>query len=299
MTETYKDEKPRLLMGDDGWVVKSRHTESPKSLEIVFEVPKDKYKGSNTSENDILSRAKTTWLREHACSAWRTAIEREFGLVALEPDASDWVVNDTKPTDAEQGAYDEFIRMTGTLDKVKLRLSALENAIADGKKSKAKTKRNSDEWKRLDSELRALNERLKDAKHQVRLEGKLLTKAKNAWEKAKRRQDKRHAVADRKAYLKAKASLNESRLLFTGPVEVMVESNVVTGHVFDAPNCWPTVKPLQDGGTDTCVLWHDDNNKWIHKTTFYGGGKDPDCYVIRVLVREYAGDDNPFSDTDE
>jgi hypothetical protein len=116
--------------------------------------------------------------------------------------------------------------------------------------------------------------------------------------KTHEKQDRRRSNADRKSYIKEKLALNEKRLLFPGIVRFDVRSNVITKHDFDAPNCWPTVKPLQDGGTDTCVLWHDDNNNFIKHTSFYGGGKvSKDKYVIDVIVTELENSDHdPFDD---
>ena len=290
----------RPLMGESSWTVKSSHTDSPKSLMITFEIPKDKYKGSNTSQNDRLLRAKTTWLREQGCKAWTEAIKKEFGIEAIEPEDSSWKKTTTSLTPTEQKAYDTFSEQGAIVDAIKLQMTAAEKAIQQGKEMKAKEKRNSTEWKRISGKIKSLEANLKELKHKLRLESKLLTKTKNAWERTRSRQNARRATADHKEYLKAKAKLNEDRLLFPGQVELLIQSNIVTGHDFDAPNCWPSVKPLQDGGTDTCLLWHDDNNKWIKRTTFYGGGKDPDCYVIRMIVREWNGnEDDPFGESQE
>ena len=290
----------RPLMGDSSWTVKSSHTDSPKSLMITFEIPKDKYKGSNTSQNDRLLRAKTTWLREQGCKAWSEAIKKEFNHEALEPDSNALKKSTTSLTPTEQKAYDTFSEQGAIVDAIKLQMTAAEKAIQQGKESKAKEKRNSTEWKRISGKIKSLEANLKELKHKLRLESKLLTKTKNTWERTRSRQNARRATADRKEYLKAKAKLNEDLLLFPGQVELLIQSNIVTGHDFDAPNCWPSVKPLQDGGTDTCVLWHDDNNKWIKRTTFYGGGKDPDCYVIRMIVREWNETaDDPFREPQE
>ncbi len=283
-------------MGDDAWTVTSSHTESPKSLTITFEIPKDKYKGSNTSQNDRILRAKTTWLREQGGRAWAEAIKKEFGLEAIEPEESSWRKASTDLTPTEQSAYDAFTEQSTAVDNIRLQMTAAEKTIQQGKDLRSKEKRNSPGWKRFSGRINALEADLKELKRRLRLESKLLTKTKNAWEKARSRQNARRSTADRKEYLKAKAKANEDRLLFPGQVELMIQSNVVTGHDFDAPNCWPSVKPLQDGGTDTCVLWHDDNNRWIKRTTFYGGGKDPDCYVIRMVVREWTGGDDPFQE---
>ena len=289
----------RPLMGDSSWTVKSSHTDSPKALMITFEIPKDKYKGSNTSQNDRLLRAKTTWLREQGCKAWTEAIKNEFGIEAIEPDSNALKKSTTSLTPTEQKAYDAFSEQRAIVDAIRLQMTAITRTIQQGKESKAKEKRNSTEWKRISEKIKSLDTELKELKQKLRLESKLLTKTKNTWERTRSRQNARRATADRKEYLKAKAKLNENLLLFPGQVELLIQSNIVTGHDFDAPNCWPSVKPLQDGGTDTCVLWHDDNNRWIKRTTFYGGGKDPDCYVIRMIVREWNGNEDPFGESQE
>ena len=136
---------------------------------------------------------------------------------------------------------------------------------------------------------RALEDEAKGLRQRKRLESKLLTRCKHRWEAVHSKQESRRSSVDRKAYLeaKAKANLLAGRMLFPGKARLTIRCCVPTAHVFEAPNCWPTVKPLQDGGTDSCVLWRDDNNEIIESTTFVGGGKsDNGAYVIEFVIEE-------------
>lgn len=283
----------RLLMGDDGWVPRAAHSETAdgrKTLTVRFDVPREWYKGSNTRDNDRVSSRKSAWLRAHAEEAWLTALSTEWGITPIEPADDSWEKTDkSKLTPSEQDARDRLDSQQVVMDEVEASLSTVEECIAEAKTRLAGLKRGSTEYASVMADRRKLEDEAKGLRQRKRLESKLLTRCKHRWEAVHSKQESRRSSVDRKAYLeaKAKANLLAGRMLFPGKARLTIRCCVPTAHVFDAPNCWPTVKPLQDGGTDSCVLWRDDNNEIIESTTFVGGGKsDNGAYVIEFVIEE-------------
>jgi hypothetical protein len=281
---------------DAGFKVRSSHSDDPKVLRVRFTIPREHYKGSNTGDNDITSRQKSAWLRAYGEKVWGSAIEHEFGLIALEP--SSWNLSSTDYTLTERKAFDDYDAQKRIVSSLEDKISQMESGLSALKTENRTIPRSAYKHVELSGKIRAVEDDLRGVKLQYRLESKILTRYRNMFRKTHEKQDRRRSNADRKSYIKEKLALNEKRLLFPGIVRFDVRSNVITKHDFDAPNCWPTVKPLQDGGTDTCVLWHDDNNNFIKHTSFYGGGKvSKDKYVIDVIVTELENSDHdPFDD---
>lgn len=280
-------------MGDDGWVPKTNHSETAdgrKTLTVRFDVPREWYKGSNTRDNDRVSSRKSAWLRARAEEAWLTALSTEWGITPIEPADDSWEKTDkSKLTPSEQDARDRLDSQQVVMDEVEASLSTVEECIAEAKTRLAGLKRGSTEYASVMADRRKLEDEAKGLRQRKRLESKLLTRCKHRWEAVHSKQESRRSSVDRKAYLeaKAKANLLAGRMLFPGKARLTIRCCVPTAHVFDAPNCWPTVKPLQDGGTDSCVLWRDDNNEIIESTTFVGGGKsDNGAYVIEFVIEE-------------
>ena len=280
-------------MGDDGWVPRAAHSETAdgrKTLTVRFDVPREWYKGSNTRDNDRVSSRKSAWLRAHAEEAWLTALSTEWGITPIEPADDSWEKTDkSKLTPSEQDARDRLDSQQVVMDEVEASLSTVEECIAEAKTRLAGLKRGSTEYASVMADRRKLEDEAKGLRQRKRLESKLLTRCKHRWEAVHSKQESRRSSVDRKAYLeaKAKANLLAGRMLFPGKARLTIRCCVPTAHVFDAPNCWPTVKPLQDGGTDSCVLWRDDNNEIIESTTCVGGGKsDNDAYVIEFVIEE-------------
>ena len=293
--KTSKSSEPVIALGSPGYVITSSHTDTPRSLRVRFDIPKDKYKGSNTRDNDIVSRQKSSWLRSMGEQAWAIAVKNEFGVEAIEP--VEWATASKDLTPSEQKTRAAYDKQAGVVAALEDKIHTIEGSLEALKTVLKTSSRDSTVHREASENKKALEEDLKKAKAQSRLESKLLTRCKHAFEAAHKKQDARRASADRKSYIAAKMKANAGRLVFPGTVKIAIQSNIVTAHDFDAPNCWPTVKPLQDGGTDSCVLWRDDNNAIIKETSFYGGGKaSKDCYVIEMIITELSRepvDDHP------
>lgn len=275
--------------------VTSAHSDNPKRLYIHIVIPKQHYKGSNTSDVDAVLRMKSAWLRGYGEVIWSTAIEKEFGVTAIEP--NDWTLADTTDTPSEQRDRAAYNDQQKIVDDLHNDLSILQTDMSVKKAACKSLPRSSSDAMQLREELSVLKEDERKLKLRVRLESKLLTRRKNMFNKTHDKQNRRRDKANRISYLREKSRLNEHQLIFPHELTLMVRSNVITKHDFDAPNCWPSVKPLQDGGTDTCILWHDDNNTYIKATTFYGGQDIiKDHYVIDMIANEVSSSlDDPFS----
>ena len=262
----------------------------PIILRIRFEIPKNQYKSSNGRDIPRVAAMKSAWLRAYGEATWAEAIRDQYDLKAIEPDT--WTTAGTALTPSEREAYDALNAQKTTVDNAADDVSRIEAIIA-ADKAALKTDRDDHETR---ASLNAALYEIRVAKDRLKTEKTMLTRCRHAWTSAHGRQDRRRSATDRRAYVAAKISRNEERLLFPGRVRLDVVSHVITDRDFDAPNCWPTLKPLQDGGTDTGILWHDDSNRWIESTTFRGGPViSRDHYVIDATV---TAADNIHDDAD-
>lgn len=257
-------------------------------IHVVFCVPKKRYKGSNVMTNRMVDQAKSQWLRENAEKIWTHALESQCGIVAKEPEESEWRLDEVEDPRLIAARQAKLEQEQVVRDK-ELELSLLKSMDADFREKRRELRKTHDEG--LAISVKSYDEKLASLKNDLKTERKMLTAAKNELKKLEKKASARHSTSERKAYIKAKMKLNDDNRLFQGPVEMMVRTNVITDHIFDAPNSWPSIKPIQDGGTDTCVLWADDNNEYIKSTTFYGGWKaSRDFYVMEIIVRPLEDD---------
>ena len=273
-----------------------------RRLRLRFDVPKNLYKTSNSRLNINQLNAMSARLRtEIAPPVWEDAIREQFGVVADEP--SEWDHPERKQSKAEISAMREMEDQQKALheaeDEVEL-VSAKEEWL---RRSIREAKASHEHVEDLKAELESVESELKTVKNRRRSESKLFSRCKNAYKKLSNKAERRISSADRRSYIKAKALLNRDKMIFPGTVRMLIRVNNISKHEFDAPNAWPSIKPLQDGGTDTGVLWRDDNNDIIKETIFYGGTcASRDYYVLEVIVEEishdpdehYRGD--PFGD---
>lgn len=269
---------------------------SPRRVHVVFCIPRKRYKNSNTTGNRMADQAKSQWLRAHAEQVWSYALERQHGIVALEPSDDEWR---TPSDDAGPDGDDDIKQQESIVNGISDEVESLRGMSKDVTRWRREYRTTGDEA--IHACITDYENRLNDARERLKYERKLLTMLRSDKRKTERRDTMKRRTVERKAYIDAKMRLNRDRRLFNGPVRMMVRTNMVTDHVFDAPNSWPSVKPIQDGGTDTAILWEDDNNDYIRSTTFYGGWRaSREYYVIEIIVEAIPGDEpmvNPFGDT--
>lgn len=264
-------------------------------IHVVFCVPKNRYKGSNVVTNRIVDQNKSQWLRNYAEKVWTHALKTQCGITAKEPADANWRL--------EQEDDPKLAEMKTALRVQEDYVSSKESSLEDLKAKTAVYKEWKNEYRKTkDPSLKALiddyDSRMAALKNDLKTERKLLTRARNEVKKIQHKADVHHSSAERKSYIKSKMALNENNRLFKSKIRMMVRTNVITDHIFDAPNSWPSIKPIQDGGTDTCILWADDNNDYIKSTTFYGGWKaSRDYYVMEIIVESIPEDfEDPFDD---
>lgn len=269
--------------------------QQPKRIHVVFCVPRKRYKNSNTGGNRMVDQSKSQWLRSYAEQVWVHALESQHELTAVEPDEDTWRTSDVSSDNTD--GYAE--RVAAQEDMVSRASAAVDELKADSKTITALKR----EYRKTGNDatgerIAEYEKQLADARDNLKYEKKLLTMLRAEQRKTTRKAESKLRSTERKAYLTEKARVNADRRLFNGTVRMMVRTNMVTDHVFDAPNSWPSVKPIQDGGTDTGILWEDDNNTFITSTTFYGGWRaSREYYVIEIIVEATDNTGSPFHDT--
>lgn len=257
-----------------------------------FRIPVNKWRDSNQRLDPVVAGIRSSWIVDEMEKTWRAAVKDQFGLEPVEPTDED-VRAHMKPAklkdDSEQRA--DLERMEG-------RLAALQASLAswdDGNKRELeRLKRRKDRSDADTARMDALMAERDGLKERVSRQSKAVTKARQALRKTADRNDRESMKAWKRARIKARRDLNEDSRLFKGQVRFHVRVHNVTKHLYDAPNAYPTVKPLEDAGTNTGILWLDDNNECIPLTTFRGGGMlERERYVIDVVVETV---DEPLSD---
>jgi hypothetical protein len=262
-------------------------------LKVMFVIPKTKYKNSNIGGNRVIDQQKSHWLRTYANTVWTEALKNQLGIVADEPKREDYI-QDYQPSKQEILWKSEYDAQVKKVKEVEDELSTISGMSDDIKAAKRELRKHPDN-EQLSTTIEHYQASLSMAKETVKYERKLLTKVRNEYKKASTKSVNRHANSEHKEYIKAKQALNESKLAFPGHVIMKIRSNIMTDHDFDAPNSWPSVKPIQDGGTDTGILWHDDNNNYIKRTEFYGGWKaSKEAYIIEIIVESAEDVEDPF-----
>ena len=259
-----------------------------------FRIPRKHWKDSNQRDYYMLSALKTAWIVDYAENIWREAMLNQFSMQPLEPD-EDMITALMNAKPAKQ--YDDS-QARESLELKQSRLEALQTQFDEWierhgdehdrlHRKKHKTDDELNEYNTLHDERMELRERIKRQSKEITAQKAELNKITS---KNQREIDKTH----RRCLLKARKTLNTDNRLFNEPVRFHVRVHNVTKHLYDAPNAYPTVKPLQDAGTNIGIIWEDDNNTCIPITTFHGGGMlEKDNYVIDVIAETL---DEPLMD---
>lgn len=259
-----------------------------------FRIPRKHWKDSNQRDDYMLSALKTAWIVDYAENIWREAMLDQFSMQPLEPD-EDMI---TALMNAKPAKQDDDSQARELLKLKQSRLEALQTQFDEWieqhgdehdrlHRKKHKTDDELNEYNALHDERMELRERIKRQSKEITAQKAELNKIAS---KNQREIDKTH----RRCLLKARKTLNTDNRLFNEPVRFHVRIHNVTKHLYDAPNAYPTVKPLQDAGTNIGIIWEDDNNTCIPITTFHGGGMlEKDNYVIDVIAETF---DEPLMD---
>lgn len=242
----------------------------------------------------MLSALKTAWIVDYAENIWREAMLNQFSMQSLEPD-EDMI---TALLNAKPAKQDDDSQARESLELKQSRLEALQTQFDEWieqhgnehDRLQRKKHRTDDEL----NEYNALHDERMELRERIKRQSKEITVQKTELNKITSKNQREIDKTRRRCLLKARKTLNADNRLFNEPVRFHVRVHNVTKHLYDAPNAYPTVKPLQDAGTNIGIIWEDDNNTCIPITTFHGGGMlEKDNYVIDVIAETL---DEPLMD---
>lgn len=258
------------------------------SLTATFTIPKARIKNANTPMNHIVAAQKSAWLRDYAETVWREAVEAQLGLTALEPPMESYPPLDLPPE------AQEYFQELEDLQEEALRLQEEQNSLESLKEVQAQRKRDLkvalkekrlEEAQELEEALGAHERQMQEVKSaKARVKATLASK-KRLQGQAMRKEMLKAESARRRGYLQAKLALNRERLPFT-TCAVVVRVHNITAREFDAANFSPTLKPLLDAATDTCIIWPDDNNSVLQGGVLFIAGppKARHEYVLTITI---------------
>lgn len=262
-----------------------------RHLSVRFKVPKKRVKNANTSMNYIVSANKSAWLREFAEEVWQEAIKEQFGLEAEEPEIEKIEVNEET-----QEAIDRIEELKNEAEEADKELKAHEKGavreayILARRILRYPDKRTEEEIEKSKKAIHEYEERMKNLKALKKRRTTTLRNFRKIQNKEIQRALRKNDRENRKLYVKEKSLLNKDSQLFRR-CHVAITVHNITNRDFDSPNFFPTVKPIIDAGTDTGILWEDDNNNVIRSTVFLAGTNlNRDHYILDIDIYEDLND---------
>lgn len=267
-------------------------TTADKPLRAVFTIPKKNFKSSNMALGHIVAAQKSAWIRQYAGPVWEAAVLEQFGITAIEPTEDQ--LDKVPVTDEVQKVLDQVKDLEAEILEVTNERKEYEDRADQHKTAKADLRG----LKRLkndpESASKIVEKELEIAEYETALDSLKASqkRLKATLQAVKRRHGKeitkelrRVNNAERRNYLAKKLELNSHQQLFT-ECAVVVTAHNISKHLFDAPNFYPTVKPILDGATDAGVVWEDDNNTVITGGVLFQSGEhlSRDNYIIEIEV---------------
>lgn len=285
-------------------------------LYVRFEIPVKKWLSSNQRLNYMIAASKSSWIVSNMQETWKAAIEKQFNITPIIPDdetvskyyKQPKIVNEIKST-KNNSSDNENVKLGEDGDALKAaetRLIILKNMLEQWKalneKAYIKLKKtyslkhndnhiddsslpenNGSEFEYAQY-LRLKKER-EELKDRVNRQSKNVTSIKKAVNKTLIKNITSNSKALKRAVIKATREVNADNRLFNEPVRFRVRIHNISKHYFDSPNSYPTIKPLQDAGTNTGILWEDDNNSCVQMVTFQGAEMlSKENYVVDIIV---------------
>lgn len=285
-------------------------------LYVRFEIPVKKWLSSNQRLNYMIAASKSSWIVSNMQETWKAAIEKQFNITPIIPDdetvskyyKQPKIVNEIKST-KNNSSDNENVKLGEDGDALKAaetRLIILKNMLEQWKalneKAYIKLKKtyslkhndnhiddsslpenNGSEFEYAQY-LRLKKER-EELKDRVNRQSKNVTSIKKAVNKTLIKNITSNSKALKRAVIKATREVNANNRLFNEPVRFRVRIHNISKHYFDSPNSYPTIKPLQDAGTNTGILWEDDNNSCVQMVTFQGAEMlSKENYVVDIIV---------------
>lgn len=285
-------------------------------LYVRFEIPVKKWLSSNQRLNYMIAASKSSWIVSNMQETWKAAIEKQFNITPIIPDdetvskyyKQPKIVNEIKST-KNNSSDNENVKLGEDEDALKAaetRLIILKNMLEQWKalneKAYIKLKKtyslkhndnhiddsslpenNGSEFEYAQY-LRLKKER-EELKDRVNRQSKNVTSIRKAVNKTLIKNITSNSKALKRAVIKATREVNADNRLFNEPVRFRVRIHNISKHYFDSPNSYPTIKPLQDAGTNTGILWEDDNNSCVQMVTFQGAEMlSKENYVVDIIV---------------
>lgn len=293
-------------------------------LYVRFEIPVKKWLSSNQRLNYMIAASKSSWIVSNMQETWKAAIEKQFNITPIIPDdetVSKYykhpkIVNEIKST-KNNSSDNENVKLGEDGDALKAaetRLIILKNMLEQWKALNEKaylklkkaypvnnygnnsgdnrdkninnfvsSKKNGEAFEYAQY-LRLKKER-EELKDRVSRQSKNVTSIRKAVNKTLTKNIISNNKALKRAVVKATREVNANNRLFNEPVRFRVRIHNISKHYFDSPNSYPTIKPLQDAGTNTGILWEDDNNSCVQMVTFQGAEMlSKENYVVDIIV---------------
>lgn len=255
-----------------------------KKLSLRFTIPKGKIKNANMAMNYIVSASKSSWIRDYAKDIWDTEIKNQFNITAKEPTI------EKLPIDQEtQKAIDHIETLKKEVEEANLLFKQHNENNEEYKKQKKLFRlKNTDEKTRKIAENYIFNyeEKLTNLKTLKNRRNVTLRNFKKIQDKEIKKKIRKNTEENKRNYIKEKIKINKFQHIFK-TCYVVITVNNITNRDFDSPNYYPTVKPIIDAGTDTGILWEDDNNNIIKSMIFLAGKNvDRNNYIIDIDIYE-------------
>lgn len=283
-------------------------------LYVRFKIPVKKWLSSNQRLNYMIAASKSSWIVSNMQETWKAAIEKQFNITPIIPDdetvskyyKQPKIVNEIKSTKNNSSDNENVKLGEDALKAAETRLTIIKNMFEQWKalneKAYIKLKKtyslkhndnhiddsslpenNGSEFEYAQY-LRLKKER-EELKDRVNRQSKNVTSIKKAVNKTLIKNITSNSKALKRAVIKATREVNADNRLFNEPVRFRVRIHNISKHYFDSPNSYPTIKPLQDAGTNTGILWEDDNNSCVQMVTFQGAEMlSKENYVVDIIV---------------
>lgn len=259
-------------------------------LYVRFSIPKKYWKSANQRLGHYDSARRSAWIAHNMMPIWEQAIKQQYSITPICPteqqiqDEYNHVCEEkeAKNTPSEAKNVENVSVLT---DRLKLLEQQFEGwkELNSRQLSRLKRLSKTGRFKPMDKEL---YDRLEQQKSDY-LERISRQKASIREHSKKQGKPKNVASSLEQALYKTKIVLNVKNRLFNSPVRFHARIHNISNHSYDAPNAYPTIKPLQDAGTRTGILWEDDNNSCIPMTTFQGGEMlSKNDYIIDIIVED-------------
>jgi len=262
-----------------------------KILKARFIIPKNKIKNANAPLGHIIAAQRSAWIREYSVDVWGEAIREQFNIEAIEPSVED--VGALEYPEEVREIQEKIQSLTDDMNEADSKLKELQSNDSEyksWKKERTSLKRkaaeNFEKLEEIEQKIFEYEEKISSLKAlKVRRKASLAS-FKKSREKDSKKLIRKTESNNKKKYIEAKIKANAFQHIFEKCFVVATVHNI-TNRDFDSPNFYPSLKPILDAGTDTGVLWEDDNNRIIRSTTFLPGTNlDRNNYILDIEIFE-------------